>query len=113
MGSMHINRRWRMFSAMRCWRVSAHISALAAFDGAGYRLTSISRFLDPMCDACVAAMGAAGCLDCVHGSSGGNQLFNDVMVQIQSKRRTMIALLQMQLYVKGQNSTVKVNLNQS
>ena len=65
-----------------------------------------------MCDACVAAMGAAGCLDCVHSSSPGNQLFNDVMDQVKSKRRTAIALLQMQLYVKGQNSTVKVNLNQ-
>ena len=73
----------------------------------------ISRFLDPMCDACVAAMGAAGCLECVHGSSSGNQLFNDVMDQVKSKRRTAIALMQMQLYVKGQNTTVKVNLNQA
>ena len=73
----------------------------------------ISRFLDPMCDACVAAMGAAGCLECVHGSSPGNQLFNDVMDQVKSKRRTAIALMRMQLYVKGQNTTVKVDLNQA
>ena len=81
-------------------------------DWEDYADRTTRRFIDPLCDACVAAMGAAGCLDCVHGGSGSQQqLFNAVVGNIRSHRRTAAALLRSQMYVRGQNTTVQVNLD--
>ena len=69
------------------------------------------RFVDPLCDACVAAMGTAGCLECVRGSQSEEQLFTETMRYIHNKRRVVVNLLRTQFYVTGQNRTLKVDLD--
>ena len=64
-----------------------------------------------VCDACVRAMGKAGCLECVKGSPAEEQLFTETMREIHKKRRIVMNLLRSQLYTAGQNHTLMVDLD--
>ncbi len=57
-------------------------------------LTSMIETADPLCDACLVALGALGCKDCIKDNDVGLEILREVQQNLSAQNATLLSKFQ-------------------